>query len=320
MKLTTIAKPLGLTKFFYCVFVILWLLSSPNHIFAGDTFQLEKDVAVTKKEAITTLTMTVADSTVKVNSNTGLYDFEQIDPLVYNDSSGYTIAHSFTLVNNSKKAIIVNRVELSDPRITYNLPDIQKQLPVTLPSGDIITIEIHYQLLPLSPGALSASASVFVNNQAQPAATLELKGVIEDSVVFDPSLLDFGEISSGETVSKTLKVFYDPHMYPSILPLPPDKLPFLVGDQNFITVKRTAISSSKGASPFKASFPRGYFVHKGMSPLNDVVTYLVTVTPPATGPFRGYLSILPIEGTIGYEVLKTRSVVVQGEVSSKTVK
>ena len=310
-------KPLRFLKSSYYLCVMLCLLSSSSHAFADTAPPLGGTIPTRKNSAVVTLTIITGDSPLEVNSSTGLCDFGVIDPLTYNDSSAYTIAHDFTLANNSKKAIIVSRVQGPDPRLTYDLPMIQKQLPVTVTPGNLITIQLYYKLLPLKIGALNVTASVFIANQAQPAATLELRGVLSDVVTFDPPLLDFGETGPGETVSKILKVVYNPHMYPSILPLPLDKLPLLASDQNFIQVKLITTGSSEGASS-SHTLHNPASLRGGVARLNDVVTYLVTVKAPATGPFRGYLSILPVEGTIGYDVLKSRSVVVQGQVSSKS--
>ena len=169
---------------------MLCLLSSSSHAFADTAPPLGGTIPTRKNSAVVTLTIITGDSPLEVNSSTGLCDFGVIDPLTYNDSSAYTIAHDFTLANNSKKAIIVSRVQGPDPRLTYDLPMIQKQLPVTVTPGNLITIQLYYKLLPLKIGALNVAASVFIANQAQPAATLELRGVLSDVVTFDPPLLD----------------------------------------------------------------------------------------------------------------------------------
>ena len=318
MTQVTVGKKLSFSESLYHFCIMLWLLSSSNYAFADNTSQLGNAVLARKNNAVITLTMTATESIVRVNSSTGLCDFGDIDPLTYDDSSGYNIAHNFTLVNDSKKAITIDRVQGSDPHLTYDLPMLQKQLPVTVAPGSLITIQLYYKLLPLIPGDLNAFANVFVANQTQPAATLKLRGNLKDVVVFDPPLLDFGQIGSEEMVSKILKVVYDPHMYPSILPLPLNKLPRLAGDQSFIKVKLMTISSSKRALSYN-TLRSSASLQSSIAPLNDVITYLVTIRSPAAGPFRGYLSVLPVEGTIGYDLLKSRSVAIQGNVSSKSV-
>jgi len=272
------------------------------------------------------LTMAEGDGVSVVKPNSGLLDFKEINPMDYDDSSGYTLDGRFTVINHNNKPIVINAIRGTNPRSDYNFPYNDKTLPVTLLPEGLITIEVHYHLLPYSPGRFDTIENVFIDNQVEPAAVLQMAGTIRSVAVFDPPTLDFGKMRPGQIATRVLQVTYDRQMYPGRMPLAPEKLPFLVSDKSFISVVRTAIRTTKitmqsyGLTRTNATNKRydylSRFLEK-MPPINNIVVYSVIVkSPPAIGTFHGYISVMPISGTQGSDLLKQTSVSVQGRVVS----
>ncbi|MGI4787633.1 MAG: hypothetical protein ACRYFS_02155 [Janthinobacterium lividum] len=324
------------------IYALLLLLILPNFVLAESISQTGKSVSESKKNPGKILTVTDIDSTVVVSPNSGSWNFGNVDPMIYDDGTGYSVSHEFTLINNNKNSVVVKAIQGSDFRVAFNLPISQQSLPVTVPADGLITIKLIYHLLPLEPGSVDGSAKVFIDDQIQPAATLQFIGVVKPVVTFDPPLLDFGTMISGQILSKTIKVTYDRHMFPGIMPLPPEKLPHVASNEPFIDIKQTAIGFTSRASLFKdvttddpgnsKAFDEymkhnKYYIQRlkeellqfeTLPPLNNVVTCQVTVTAPAVpGKFRGFVVILPIEGTAGTEALEQENAVVQREVVLK---
>lgn len=311
----------------------LWILSLSIAVFSTSTFADSKNTALTiEKNHIETLTVSDSDAgMVVVDTSTGVFHFDDVDPLSYGDS-GYTIWHDFVLINNNKDALVINAIRGSDPNAEYDLLLPAKQLPITVSPKDFVTIRICYHLIPLSPGNLDLSEVIFIDHQVQPAATLKFNGTIRKVVNFDPALLDFGTMKPRQVVSKVLTVTYDPQMYPSLMPLPVEKLPHVASDLPFITLKQIKISGTKISKiaeqlsanqnrlPNSKEHERRIRKHLNLldtlPPLNNIVSYTVAVKAPnEPGAFNGFISILPVDGTTGAEVIKRVFMKVQGQVS-----
>jgi hypothetical protein len=316
--------------------VLLWLLTLSSIVFAEVPNDHDKMLTVTNIEAV-----------VGLNPNTGSWNFGSVNPLFYDDGSNYSLSHDFVLVNDNKTSLVIHAIHGSNFRVAYDLPDLHKSLPITIPPDGMITISIRYQLLPFVPGKLNGTLQVFTDHQAKPIATLQVNGIIRDPVKFDPPLLDFGTVKPGQEVTKSLKITYDQAMFPGQLSLSPEKLPRVTSDSLFVNVKQTAIGFTTRSALLDAEIANqennfGFgartelnqrdkdFFRKADSrreaearrflntlpPLNNVVTYLITVKAPTEkGPFRGFVVILPVDGIIGTEVLKQESVAIQGEVA-----
>ena len=307
----------------YCVCILLWLWNQSPVASAQSVTQSQNNISTEQNNSVSLLTISDTDSVAIIKPGVGLWDFKDINPLDYDDSSGYTLDHEFTLINRNNKVVIITAIEGVDPRVDFNLPYCEKTLPVTLPPDGLITVKLHYRLLPLILGKLHISEMVFIANQVQPSAILQFAGTIQKVVTFNPSVLDFGFVSPGQIVSKVLKVTYDPQMYPGRMPVPPQNLPLLVCDKSFIAVKQTAINYSKitrlpGVDDATNSNKKFRQILDAMPPINNVVIYLVTVKSPAgAGPFHGFISVMPVVGTTGYDILNQESIAVQGRVSIK---
>lgn len=300
--------------------VILWVLGLSPCVLAGSTRQTRENIFLEKNASVKTLTVSDTDAAIIVKPGTGLWDFQDINPLNYVDSSVYTLDHEFTLINENNESVIISAIRGSDPRVGYNLPFLNGPLPITLHPHGFITIKLHYRLLPLVPGKINICEMIFIEHQVQPAATLQFSGRIQNVVTFDPPMLDFGVLNPGQVVSKILTVTYDPQMYPGRLPLSPEKLPLLVSDKSFITVKQTAINYTKitripGVSATTYANKEFQRLLNTLPPINNVVVYSVTVkSPNSVGQFHGYISIIPIVDTNGYDILSHESIAIQGRV------
>lgn len=263
-----------------------------------------------KAIAMRQLTVTDADSTIS-GLGQGLFDFGELDPLVYNDS---TLAHTFTLYNGSDKAVTITNIQCANSRIRFDFPYVEQNLPVTVLPDRTVSIQLYYNLIPFVPGKMDVSAKVFTANQQEPSATLRMRAIIDDVAIFNPPVLDFGQIPAGKEISKQVRVTYSLQMrLPPGLSSPGD-LPFLASDQSFITTKRIMVGSSKKADIIEDPHSKERVI---LPPVNNVVTYLVTIKPSASsGMFEGIVWIMPKSGTFGSEILKTRSIRVHGEVVS----
>ncbi len=317
------------------IITLFWLLSLPAFVLAKSSPAHQKAAAASAGDSsVKLLTVTQWDGTSVVDANTGIFDMGNINPLTYNDGSEYTISHEFVLVNRNKNAVVIRAIQGSNSFAEYDLPPNNKPLPVTIPPEGLVTIRLHYHLLPLTPGKVNTSDMVFINDQVQPAATLRLVGTVRSVVVFDPPQLDFGVMTPGQVVSKTLKITYDKYMYMG-MPLPISMLPRVASDLSFVTLKQTSVEYTKQSQFLDLSNPnlderrrygKNYDRHikekikflDTLPSLNNIVTYqVIAKAPTEAGVFTGFIWILPVYGTPGTEVLKQECIKVQGQVVAK---
>jgi len=314
-------------------FVALFcLLSLPPRVLAESVPAHPKnDASSARNSRVNMLTVTQWDSTSVVGINTGIFDMGDINPLTYNDGSEYTISHEFVLVNRNKNAVVIHAIRGNSSFVEFDLPPMNKSLPVTVPPEGLVTIRLHYHLLPLTPGKVDISDLVFVDDQVEPSATLRLVGTVRSVVTFDPPQLDFGVMTPGQVVSKTLKITYNKYMYMG-MPLPMSKLPRVASDLSFVTLKQTSVEYTKQSQFLDLRSPnlderrrygKNYDRHineeikflDSLPPLNNIATYLVIAkAPTVAGVFNGFILILPVYGTTGTEVLKQEFIKVQGQV------
>jgi len=168
------------------------------------------------------------DTNGPISPEPGRYDFGQVSLL-----DATRIEHAFPFKNTGSAPLTIARLSASCGCISTIAGSREKAAPggsgvvsvppyPTLAPGEETTIQVAVNLLPLRPGTLRKSVSVFVEGNPQPVARYEIAGTLLPTVTFSPPLVDFGPVRLGEGRSVTLTATLDARLTgPGAPALPP---------------------------------------------------------------------------------------------------
>lgn len=143
------------------------------------------------------------------------YDFGPI-------SAGQAVTHVYTLRNNTKTPVVLDRVSTScNCTSAIVLDDFHGGMPLILPGA---TARVRVTLdttgfVPAAAGTLEGSRvekDVFVYLVDQPvhaAAVLKLTGRLTRGIAFDPPFLNLGTVDEARGAIQLVRVTYDPGVY-----------------------------------------------------------------------------------------------------------
>lgn len=174
------------------------------------------------------LTVLAGNGVESVKALQGRYTFGSLDIL-----TTHAIEHTFTLRNDTKNPVTLIRLGSScgctsafaEPIPPNKLPGAddkhgEKSSTHTLRPGEKIAVHVSVDASRLRSGAAKKLVWVFAQGSGQPAATLEIVGVVQSPVTFSPSVLNFGRVMPGQAASLPLTVTFDPRLRIANQPLP----------------------------------------------------------------------------------------------------
>lgn len=215
--------------------------------------------------------------------STGRWDAGSISALDEN-----ALTHDFLLKNTGTTPLTVSRIQTSCG-CTSALPATDKgltSLPLTLASGQSMTVHARVNLALVAPGPLSKSVMLYSDPSPRPVAVLQLTGTLRPSLALSPPLLDFGQVAGGKGNTLAVTATWDEHLTPD------GTLPALVSTNPDISVMpqpeiKALLLKVPGPSPF---------LHRG----TRICTYRVVVSPTAAlGPISGMLSFQAPKSSAG---------------------
>ena len=141
------------------------------------------------------------------------------------------LERAFTLKNTSRQPITITRLRGSCGCETLLLLHGGVSTPTArLAPGEQATIHLTVNLHAGQPGAVRKYVWVdgppTASGQAAPLATLEVNILLQQSVSFVPSFLDFGKVEAGAGARRSVTASFDPDLLPTLVltgasPLPP---------------------------------------------------------------------------------------------------
>lgn len=81
--------------------------------------------------------------------------------------------------------------------------------PKILAPGEKVTVQVMVDLTKLSPGGVSKYAYVYLQGRQDPAVTLQIQGAVLPSLVYKPSVADFGSAPFGKGETRRLIAVMD---------------------------------------------------------------------------------------------------------------
>jgi hypothetical protein len=85
-------------------------------------------------------------------------------------------------------------------------------LPMTLAAGEVAMVRVSVDLGILPPDELNKIVAVYLQGASQPAALLEITGVLTPSVTLTPALIDFGQAAGGRAHTLLVTASADPRL------------------------------------------------------------------------------------------------------------
>ncbi len=152
-----------------------------------------------------------------VEKNTYLYDAGTVDIIRTS-----RLERSFTLKNTTRQPISITRLRGSCGCETLLLLQGGAAKPAArLAPGEQATIHLTVALHAGQPGAVRKYVWVdgppTASGQASPLATLEVDILLQQSVSFTPSFVDFGKVAAGAGARQSLIASFDPDLFPTLL-------------------------------------------------------------------------------------------------------
>lgn len=157
------------------------------------------------------------------------------------------LTQTFTLRNTGTTPIVLERLVPTCHCTTAAVEGASPSAPLpTLAPGQQIPIHVTLALAGHPPGVLIKSVLVFTKNDPAPAAVLQMVGEVRPSLSFTPALLDFGQVTAGQTRALTLTATLDRRLVTR------DRLPALVTtnpDIQIAPAPNTTFNAKKPAEP-----------------------------------------------------------------------
>lgn len=189
------------------------------------------------------------------------------------------LGHTFTLRNDGDFAIIIGRLQTScgctsAAAATDKGP---ATLPLTLASGQTVTVVVSVDLAKVAPGHILKSVLVYKPDGLRPLAQMQITGTLRPSLSLSAPLLDFGTVPGGQGRALSVTATWDERLVPG------GTLPPLMSTNPDVTV--TPQPEVVAAAP-KTPGPSA-FLHRGVR----TRTYRVALSQSAPlGPLSGVLS------------------------------
>lgn len=137
------------------------------------------------------------------------YDFGSLS-----GSQPYLLSHVFVLQNYTPHSQTI--IELRPAcGCTSALLGGETNVPFTLPPGRQISVCMTLDPVNLPPGPVSKAVWVYVRGQEAPAATLEMTGTLLPAAQLSLAALNFGRLSSGDSLTLPLTVTWNSHILPA---------------------------------------------------------------------------------------------------------
>ena len=135
------------------------------------------------------------------------------------------LEQSFTLKNTTRQPITITRLRGSCGCETLLLLKGGATVPTArLALGEEATIRLTVNLHAGQPGAVRKYVWIdgppTASGQATPLATLEVDILLQQSLSFTPTFLDFGKVEAGAGAKQSLTVSFDPDLLPGSSPPP----------------------------------------------------------------------------------------------------
>jgi hypothetical protein len=219
----------------------------------------------------------VAEAGVKiVTSRDARYDFGEVNLLDKTE-----VDRTFTLQNESKAPVRLQQLRPSCG-CTSMFVGSQEANGVALPTlqpGQRLTVRAHVDLTKLGAGPLHKYVWVYIQDNLQPVAMLELHGALIPNAVFNPTSVDFGSVDAGTGRVTTLILHYDPRVAPH------GKLPTVYSNSPAVEVH--PMSSREGTAP---ALPTSAY----NAALTRTRKFLVSLSKDAPmGSIHGVIAFLP---------------------------
>jgi hypothetical protein len=232
------------------------------------------------------------------------YDFGEVSLL---DTT--RIEHRFTFKNTGGTPLKIERLAATCGCTSTIVGSSGPGAYPTLAPGEETSIQVTLNLLPLRPGTLHKSVSVYAEGNAQPVARYEIKGTLLPAVSFSPLLVDFGAVRTGEARSVILTATIDARLAAAGTLLPP-----LVASHPAIRIQPSPDNPAAAKTgPGSRTVARVYTVSLApdapLGPLTGSISFA-----PAGSPGAGSPGAAPLPSRLA-DALAAPSVFVAGQVA-----
>jgi hypothetical protein len=139
-----------------------------------------------------------------------IHDFGSVSTL-----TTASVQHVFVFRNNTSGSEVVADIQPScgctSATVLDGTPD-GASLPIELPAGGVIRIEVCTDLQYLQPGPINKFVYVLLDGQSLPITTFEMTGTLLPPVAITPSTIDFGAVVAGNAHQHRVTVHIDPSL------------------------------------------------------------------------------------------------------------
>ena len=177
---------------------------------------------------------TVGGTAQKANPSVIRYDFGTTTQL--DDKYAlHGIEHTFVLTNSTSQPVTIRELKpsdicidkdyVTDERHTQTLqndintgevfPD-TLDLPIKVAPGAQVKVFVSIDPMDVFPGPVLQSVDVMIQGLTQPAATLQMSGILQSGISFSSPVLDFGQIPAGKGAILPLSITLDRRLHRSL--------------------------------------------------------------------------------------------------------
>lgn len=154
--------------------------------------------------AATGLTVVASDGVQRLSAGVARFDFGNVDSL-----ASAAITHTFILANSSKTRLVIERVQPTCGCTTVLLQTKNgSSAGADLAPGEQVSLRATVALDQIRSGPISKYVYVFALGSSTPAATLELRGNLQELISFTPQIVNFGAVGAGvqHTIAVTARI------------------------------------------------------------------------------------------------------------------
>jgi len=146
---------------------------------------------------------------VKTGPNAAQYLFGEIEAI-----EADPIKREFVLRNDGPAPVEINFVQVTcgcASAIIQRTPgsSAASSLPRKVVPGEKVTLEFTVDVTKLAPGTLTKYAYVYLQGREEPAASVQIQGMVLPSVVYKPGVADFGATPYGKGETRRIVALLD---------------------------------------------------------------------------------------------------------------
>jgi hypothetical protein len=129
------------------------------------------------------------------------------------------VFHTFTLQNETNETIVATAFKVEGNIEEIKSPDLG-DFPFKIAPNKKVTLQIYFAYQNLFPGALTGSVQLMGSGSKTPLVTMNLSSRVTTGIVVQPTILNFGDVLSGEETVREFSVTFDRRMTNNLSSIP----------------------------------------------------------------------------------------------------